>query len=73
MKIIIIKLEKILSDIVVIRDGDLLYCDFSVKILNKIKDGKIEKLIKLLGWIFINLCVICIDDFLVSLYNDDNI
>eukprot|EP00105_Crassostrea_gigas_P039629 XP_019923777.1 PREDICTED: uncharacterized protein LOC105330567 isoform X2 [Crassostrea gigas] len=72
MKTITTKSEKILSDIAVTRDGDLLYCDFSVKTLNKIKDGKIEKLIKLLGWTPTNLCVTFTDDFLVSLYNDDN-
>lgn len=73
MKIIIIKLNLILSDIVVIRDGDLLYCDFNVKILNKKSDGKNEEIIKLQGWIFISLCVIFIGDVVVSMYNDDSI
>ncbi|XP_052679952.1 uncharacterized protein LOC128160640 [Crassostrea angulata] len=58
-------------DIAVTSRGDLVYCDFKSKTLNKLKDGKIQKIIKLQGWTPINLCVISTDDVLVSVFNDD--
>lgn len=38
IKIILIELGILLNDIVVISVGDLVYCDFKLKILNKLKN-----------------------------------
>lgn len=40
-----------------------MYCDFKMKTLNQIKDGKIEEIIRLCGLTPINLCVTLSDDF----------
>lgn len=59
------------NDIGVTSSGDLVYCDFRSKTLNKLKDGKIKKIIKFQGLTPINLCVISTGDVLVSIFNDD--
>lgn len=71
MRTIRTKSEGIPNDIFVTRAETLVYCDNSVNTLNKIKDGKIEEIIKIQGWRPINLCVTSTDDFLVSMYNED--
>lgn len=55
------------SDITVTSGGDLVYCDFKMKTLNQMKDGKIEEIIRLCGWTPINLCVTSADEFLVAM------
>ncbi|XP_034305169.1 B-box type zinc finger protein ncl-1-like [Magallana gigas] len=50
---------------------DLLYSDEAVGRVNKVKNGRTEELIRLQGWMPLNLCVTCTGDLLVTMYNDD--
>ncbi|XP_062584624.1 tripartite motif-containing protein 2-like [Saccostrea cucullata] len=59
------------NDIAVTGDGDLVYSDWKTKTLNKVKNGQIEEMIRLQGWVPENLCVTSSDELLVSLYSDD--
>uniref|UniRef100_A0A8W8MIL7 B box-type domain-containing protein n=2 Tax=Magallana gigas TaxID=29159 RepID=A0A8W8MIL7_MAGGI len=59
------------NDIVVNSDGDLLYSDWKTRTVNKVKNGQIEELIRLQGWVSGNLCVTSTGDILVTMYSDD--
>ncbi|XP_055999420.1 uncharacterized protein LOC125654337 [Ostrea edulis] len=58
-------------DIAVTSDGDLVYCDRITKTVNKVKSGQTEEVIRLQGWIPIQLCVTSSGDLLVTMYSDD--
>lgn len=73
INIIVIILNRLVSDIVVLCDGYLEYSDWKLKIVNKMCNRKIEEIIFLKGWIFINLCFIILGDFFVVFYNDEEI
>eukprot|EP00105_Crassostrea_gigas_P035770 XP_019919918.1 PREDICTED: uncharacterized protein LOC109617712 [Crassostrea gigas] len=60
------------NDIAVTSAGDLVYCDFKLKTLNKLKNEQSEEIIVLQLWTPVNLCVTSTGDFLVSMFNDDN-
>ncbi|XP_052677898.1 uncharacterized protein LOC128158950 [Crassostrea angulata] len=59
------------NDIAVDSDGNLLYCDWTDRTVNKVKNGQTEKLIRIQGWVPGNLCVTSTGDLLVTMYSDD--
>nr|XP_022296563.1 uncharacterized protein LOC111106251 [Crassostrea virginica] len=59
------------NDIAVDRDGALLYSDWEIMAVYKVKNGQTEKIITLQGWIPNNLCVTSSGDLLVTMYVDD--
>uniref|UniRef100_K1QQX8 Tripartite motif-containing protein 3 n=1 Tax=Magallana gigas TaxID=29159 RepID=K1QQX8_MAGGI len=59
------------NDIAVDSDGDLLYCDWTDRTVNIVKNGQTEELITLLEWTPINLCVTSTGDLLVTMYSND--
>ncbi|XP_052676186.1 uncharacterized protein LOC128157653 [Crassostrea angulata] len=59
------------NDIVVNSDGDLLYSEWKTRTVNKVKNGQIEELIILQGWIPCNLCVTSTGDLLVTMYSNN--
>uniref|UniRef100_K1PNV8 Tripartite motif-containing protein 3 n=1 Tax=Magallana gigas TaxID=29159 RepID=K1PNV8_MAGGI len=59
------------SDIAVNVGRDVLYSDRTVGTVNKVKNGQIEELIRLQGWVPGNLCVTSTGDLLVTLYSID--
>nr|XP_034306465.1 uncharacterized protein LOC105330559 isoform X1 [Crassostrea gigas] len=71
MKTITAKSGEMPNDIAVTSGGVLVYCDWKIKTLNKINDGKIEQINRVKGWTLINLCLASTGDFLVSMYNDE--
>lgn len=62
---ILIKLGEWFNDIVVVFEGNLVYIDGKLYNVNKVVDGQIDEIIKLLKWIFLNLCYIIFGDFFV--------
>jgi ribose 5-phosphate isomerase RpiB len=58
-------------DIAVTGDGDLVYSDWTAKTVNKVKSGQTEEVIRLQGWIPVNLCVTSSGDLLVTMVSDD--
>lgn len=75
VKEIVTKSGEMLCDINVSCDGDLLYCDWTQKTVNKIENRQIKEIIKLEKWKSINiilLCAISPYDILVVMRNDDN-
>ncbi|XP_034317739.2 B-box type zinc finger protein ncl-1-like [Magallana gigas] len=58
-------------DIAVDSDGYLLYSHWSIRTVNKVKNGQIEKLIRSKGWRPLNLCVTSTGDLLVTMNSDD--
>lgn len=71
LKLIKIILGNVLEGIVVIKNGDFVYIDFNEKIVNIVKNDKIELLVSLCGWIFFDICSIFFDEFLVIMISDD--
>uniref|UniRef100_A0A8W8MR74 B box-type domain-containing protein n=2 Tax=Magallana gigas TaxID=29159 RepID=A0A8W8MR74_MAGGI len=65
------KSGKFPSDIAVDCDGDLLYISVITRTVNKVKNGQIEELIILQGWMPGKLCVTSTGDLLVTMYSDD--
>ncbi|XP_065938071.1 uncharacterized protein [Magallana gigas] len=59
------------NDIAVDRDGNLLYCDGTDRTVNIVKNGQTEELIRLQGWVPINLCVTSTGDLLVTMCSND--
>uniref|UniRef100_K1PQS6 Tripartite motif-containing protein 2 n=1 Tax=Magallana gigas TaxID=29159 RepID=K1PQS6_MAGGI len=60
------------NDIAVTNDGDLLYADWPLKRVYKVKkNGQTEELIRLQGWEPCNLYVTFTGDLLVTMYSDD--
>ncbi|XP_061186878.1 uncharacterized protein LOC133195005 [Saccostrea echinata] len=59
------------GDISVANGLDLMYCDLITKTVNKVKDEEIEEVIRLQGWIPLNLCATTSGDLLVTMYSDD--
>lgn len=59
-------------DITVTCDGDLLYCDWTQKTVNKIANGQIKQIIRLEKWKPSNICAICPRDILIVMRNDEN-
>lgn len=66
-----IKLGSRLIDIVVINIGDLVYIDEDDKIINIVRNKKMEVLIKFYDWRFFNVCSIFFGNFLVLMGSDD--
>lgn len=58
-------------DIDVDSDEDLLYLDWKTRTVCKVKNGQTEELIRLQGWVPINLCVSSTGDLLITMYSDD--
>nr|XP_034305174.1 E3 ubiquitin-protein ligase TRIM9-like [Crassostrea gigas]XP_034305175.1 E3 ubiquitin-protein ligase TRIM9-like [Crassostrea gigas] len=58
-------------DIAVDVGRDLLYSDWRVGTVYKVKNGQTEELIRLQGWRPSNLCVTCTGDLLVTLFSVD--
>lgn len=52
--------------------GDLVYIDYINRIVNKIKNKKIQEVIKFFDWIFCCVCSIFLDDFLVIMDNEND-
>eukprot|EP00105_Crassostrea_gigas_P044214 XP_019928362.1 PREDICTED: uncharacterized protein LOC109620411 [Crassostrea gigas] len=65
------KSEEPPSAIAVNSDGNLLYCDWTDGTVNKVKNGKIEELIRLPEWTPDKLCVTSTGDLQVAMYSDD--
>ncbi|XP_062597951.1 uncharacterized protein LOC134259375 isoform X2 [Saccostrea cucullata] len=59
------------NDIAVTGDRDLVYYDMKTKTVNKVKNGQIEEMIRLQGWVPVNLCVTSSSDLLVTMFSDD--
>lgn len=72
VKEIATKSEEMPCDINVSCDGDLLYCDWTQKTVNKIANGQIKEIIRLEKWKPTNIFAISPDDILVVMRNDDN-
>lgn len=72
VKEIATKSEEMPCDINVSCDGDLLYCDWTQKTVNKIANGQIKEIIRLEKWKPTNICAISLYDILVVMRNDDN-
>lgn len=53
-------------------DGNLLYLCGTTRTINKVKNGQIEVLITLQGWVPLNLCVTSTADILVTMRKDDD-
>lgn len=60
-----------LWDIVVIRDGYLIYIDMNERIINIVKNLDIYEVNKLLGWNFYGIYSVLFGDFLVIMGSDD--
>ncbi|XP_062593771.1 uncharacterized protein LOC134255271 [Saccostrea cucullata] len=60
------------NDIAVTGDGDLMYSDWKTKTVNKVKNGQTEEMIRLQGWVPVNLCVTSSGDLLVTMYSVDD-
>ncbi|XP_055999426.1 E3 ubiquitin-protein ligase Midline-1-like [Ostrea edulis] len=58
-------------DIAVTSDGDLVYSDWVMKTVNKVKSGQTEEVIRVQGWIPGNFCVTSSGDLLVTMFNVD--
>lgn len=72
VKTIATKSGEMPCDITVSCVGDLLYCDWTQKTVNKIENGQIKEIIRLEKWKPTNLCAISPYDILVVMRNDDN-
>ena len=66
------KSGKIPWDIVVDREGALLYTYWKTRTVYKVKNDKIEEIIRLKGWKLLNLCVTSSGDLLVTIHSDDD-
>lgn len=53
-----------------IRKGDFIYFDYNDRIVNIVKKRYIEIVIRLWGWMFINVCFIFVDDFFIVMVSD---
>nr|XP_019930871.2 uncharacterized protein LOC105323897 isoform X1 [Crassostrea gigas] len=65
------KSEQPPSDIAVDSDGNLLFCDWKSRTVNKVNNGQTEELIRLQGLVPGNLCVTSNGDLLVTMVSDD--
>ncbi|XP_052677402.1 uncharacterized protein LOC128158562 [Crassostrea angulata] len=59
------------KDIAVDVNGDLLYSDDTSNTVNILKNGQTEEMIRLHGWVPLNLCVTSNGDLLVTMNGDD--
>lgn len=66
-----IKLGKLLDDVGVDCDGNLIYFNGDIKIVYKVMNEKMKELIKLVGWVFCNLYVFYLGDLLIFMFSDD--
>ncbi|XP_048735181.1 uncharacterized protein LOC125650709 [Ostrea edulis] len=71
LKTITPKSGSIPNGITVSLDGDLIYCDWKTRTVNKVKNGQTEVVIRLWGWIPGNLCVSSSGDLLVIMFSVD--
>ncbi|XP_061178987.1 tripartite motif-containing protein 55-like [Saccostrea echinata] len=71
IKTIKTKSRKAPSDIALTSDGDLVYSDRQRSTVNKVKNVQTEEVIRLQGWVPLNLCVTSPGDLLVTMYSDD--
>lgn len=60
------------QDIAVTKSGDLVYTDYINRTVNKIKNKKIQEVIKLLDWIPRCVCSTFLDDLLVIMDNEND-
>lgn len=72
VKTIATKSGEMPCDITVSCVGDLLYCDWTQKTVNKIENGQIKEIIRLEKCKPTNICAISPYDILVVMRNDDN-
>lgn len=73
VKVIKIKLKNVLEDIMVIRNGELVYIDDIKKnFLNMVENKRIIKWISFIEWMFCSVCSIFLGDFLVILNSNSN-
>nr|XP_034305168.1 uncharacterized protein LOC109620202 isoform X4 [Crassostrea gigas] len=68
---IVTKSGRVPSDIAVDIGRDLLYSDWTVRRVNKVKNGQTEVLIRLHAWVPCNLCVTSTGDLLVTMFSED--
>lgn len=59
------------SDLAIDNGGDLLYCDGIDRTVNRVKTDQTRELIRLQGWVPVNVCVTLSSDLLVIMFNDD--
>lgn len=59
------------DDIAIDMDGDLFYISGTTLTVNKVKKGQRKVLIRLEGWVPLNLCVTSTGDLLVTMFSDD--
>lgn len=60
------------SDIAVTNDGCLLYTDWDSNTVNRFKNEKIDEILRLMGWVPLNLFVTPSGDLLVTMCNNAN-
>lgn len=71
VKIIKIDLGIMLMDVVVIKNGDLIYIDFGNLIVNIVINIQRNVVIRFKEWIFFFICCLLLGDFMVVMDNFD--
>lgn len=72
VKLVEIKFENQIWDIVVIRNENLVFIEYNDRIVNVLYENEqMQVVIKIMGWIFRSLCCILLNDFFVVMESDD--